>query len=1104
MRKKQWVIVDCSSILKACLYAGKDKENGFEVIDPITHQPIWINGWQFGLENFINSMLSTLEQVGAAPIDLIIVTETDGTRLRRNIYPDYKGKRTEKPKEWLEQYQRLEQEVKKFFLPLGTMCVTQPGLEADDICAFLCKWLKGPRTLVMNDMDGLALHDGVNVTHRYMGQLVDEHTNNPLGPFPFRFTRLYKALVGDKSDNLKGAVGFGVAAFTDLYGAIGEAGMDELAKVIDKSQWQTLEKDAAAVEPTHPKLAKLIRKILEHKGSVQTSWKCAGFFDHLVNSPRAKLQWEVGMTLEAPEGMIDKRLAGYYQQRRLVTAKNFGQYMTSDIWRHISESPWLSLDLETSTPEESDEWLRLVNQLSEDDPISAVDVISSKISGMGITFGANQQYTLYFTVDHATDDNITPEQLFLFLKKLIDKEPELRINVHNSSFELPVLKINLGEWADKEPGWDDGYLPNVDDTIFMASYVNENVKLGLKAQAKMVLNYEQATYDETVTCPTTGRRRKMNELTPKEVFAYGTDDTIVTSALRNYYQAVLEIEGTIDLYREVEMPAAYLCADGIVHGVAFNREEMRRQEQEDDKLYAKHWQDFRQWLIDSKWDGVELPTMDLTPASMKMAYALVTGADLVTQVRTPSKLTILMRENDAAATLADLYDAALKTGDLTDVINYVRPFHDGEPKINLDSPAQVCKLLYERLGLPVRVRNKPTADMKKAGIREGNPAGNALAINTALFYDCSGDDEDGSKAEIRKLLSDIVNMRSVATRRKMFYKPYRYLKHWRTGNIHPSYGQCMTATRRFAPSKPNLAQLPKDKGDFRACFRPHHSNAVMVSLDFNAQELRVIAEYSGDENMVSCYVGSNRRDLHHLTGLAIAQKKLRSDITYEEFATRIDDAEHVEHKAFVAFRKKAKTVNFASEYGAQGPKMAETLMVPLDEAESYLEAKHSTFWRAEQWKKDEVIPEAKKQGYATTMLGGIRHLSEFFQSDDWSISSKAERQAVNFKIQGSCAEMTKKAMGRVWKQRLLQRFDARFFAPVHDELVFSVAIPDLVPFVQELHAAMVAQYADMEIPLESSIGIGLDFKNLIEIGKQPDADKILAAVQELRPDLQPA
>lgn len=1084
MRNRPWILVDCSSILKACLYAGKDTEHGFEATDP-QGKTVWVNGWQFGLENAISSVVSILQQSEAAPMDLIFVFEQDGSRIRRNIYPEYKGQRTPKAKEWNEQYDLLEQNLRAFFKPLGAQFVVQPGVEADDVVAYLAKNLKGRKVVAMNDADAFSLMELPDVEVRYKGNLIGSELENPVGPFPFKYIRLYKALVGDKSDNLKGAVGFGDKAFIDLYVMIGDEGLDALIDIIQRGAFQELVEDAKQV--------KSIQKIIDHRGSVTQSWKCAGFFDHLVNSPRARLQWEVGMVSECA-GKPDKRLEDWYQKRRLVHSGNFAQIMTSSIWMHLARSPFATLDLETSTPQESDDWLRLVNDLSEDDPIAAVDVIASKITGLGFTFGDNGQYTLYFTVNHKTDRNITMEQLYQFLTRVLQRAPDLRFNVHNSSFELPVLYLNGLEWTLNDDSWECGFLPRVDDTIFMASYVNENVKIGLKAQAQRVLGYEQTTYADTVRCPNTGRMRKMDELTPDEVFAYGTDDTIVTWALRNHYQAIMELEGTFDLCRTVEMDAAYLCAAGLIEGVEFNREEMRKQEGEDNIEFDKHWAVVRKWLVDNKWDGVEMPAMDLSPASMKAAFLMVTGTSLVTQVRTPAKLVILMREHGADV-LADLYDAALASADMTDVERYVRTFHKGEPEINLDSPAQVCKLLYEKLELPIRVRNKPTPQMKAQGIREGNPAGNALAMASALFYDCNGDDERSVVA--RTIISSLIKMRGVATRRKMFYKPYRYLRHWKTGKIHGSLGQCMTVTRRFAPSKPNLAQLPKDKGGFRACFRPHHKNAVIVSLDFNAQELRVIADYSRDENMVSCYVGENRKDLHHLTGLSIAQRKIREDMTYEEFAERIDDDAHVEHKLMVGTRKKAKTVNFATEYGAMADKLAETLMVPVEEAQAYLEAKNETFWRSEQWKKEEVIPEARKQGYATTMLGGVRHLNEAFQSGDWGLESRAERQAVNYKIQGSCAEMTKLAMGRVWRRRMLQRYDAKFFAPIHDELVFSVAIPDAVPFIVELHECMIAKYANMWIPLESSIGIGLDFKNLIEIGKEPDPALIEKALARL-------
>jgi DNA polymerase-1 len=429
------------------------------------------------------------------------------------------------------------------------------------------------------------------------------------------------------------------------------------------------------------------------------------------------------------------------------------------------------------------------------------------------------------------------------------------------------------------------------------------------------------------------------------------------------------------------------------------------------------------------------------------------------------------------------------------VENYARKFFKGEPQMNVDSPKQMQKLLYETMALPIRVRNKPTAADKAAHGRsaEGSPKSDALAIASAKFYDAE------THAQAVEVLDQLHTMRAVATRRKMFYKPYRSLRHWQTGMIHGSFGQCMTVTRRFAPARPNLAQLPKTKGDFRTCFVPHHKDAVIVSPDFKAQELRVIADSSGDEVMTACYIGENLRDLHHLTGVSIAQKKLDPEITYEWFAAVLEDSDHPMFKAIKALRAKAKTTNFASEYGAQADKMAQTLMVSVEEAQSYLDAKHSTFWQAESWKQDKVIPAAKKRGYALTRLGGRRHLTEAFESEDWGIRARAERQAVNFEIQGSCAEMTKLAMGRIWKAGLLVRYDAQFFAPIHDELVFSVSREDCVAFTQELHALMTQRYADMTIPIESSIGIGRNFKELIEIGDTPSREAITTALRELFP-----
>ena len=703
MRNRRHLIIDVSSVAKRCYFAGIDKEFGFEVIN--NEKKVHVNGWEHGREAFLNYMNSALRDLDARPMDCIFVLEGDhGTAIRRNIYPGYK-QREPRPQEQMDQYGKMEEWLQAFFKRLGSVFVKQDGLEADDVVAYLARNLKGKRVVLMDDGDGLTLMDGENVEVRYQSKIA-KADENPLGPFPFEFNRLYKAIVGDKSDTLPGAKGVGDKGFLDLYVAAEEPGLRELERIISDGAWDELRADAVHL--------KALQKILDSSDLVRRCYKAVGFFDHLVNVPGKQLVWMPGMTLEKPEGEIqDERFDKFYQQRRIIHADNFAQLMASGIWAQIRQSPWVSLDLETSTPPESDDWLREVNSQDEEDAPKGVDVIASKITGMGVTFGDNQQHTLYLTVDHVTDKNI-------------------RFNVHNSAFELPVFFLNLIEMIGEDPRWDCGFLPRIDDTIFMASYVDENVRLGLKAQASLRLGYEQVTYEEVT------QGRKMNQLTPKEVFAYGTDDTIVTSALRNHYQHILELEGTFDLYREVEIDAAYLVAAGMVTGFKFNRETMRGQERADDKLHDAAWTKVRAYLVEAKWDGVELPAVTLEPASMKAIFQMVTGRDLETKVRTPAKIAALMLEQDGAETLGDLYEQAIKAdGDMQHVEAYARKFFKGEPALNVDSPKQMARLLYETMGLPIRVRNRPTAAEKAAHGRkaEGSPKSDALAIASAKFYD---------------------------------------------------------------------------------------------------------------------------------------------------------------------------------------------------------------------------------------------------------------------------------------------------------------------------------------------------------------------------------
>ena len=325
------------------------------------------------------------------------------------------------------------------------------------------------------------------------------------------------------------------------------------------------------------------------------------------------------------------------------------------------------------------------------------------------------------------------------------------------------------------------------------------------------------------------------------------------------------------------------------------------------------------------------------------------------------------------------------------------------------------------------------------------------------------------------------------------------MTHWRDGRIHPNLNQCATVTRRHSSSAPNIQQLVKGAGGFREVIVAPHTDWVVCSMDLAGQELRLAAEVSGDVNMTSCYVGDKKKDMHHLTAVSAAPLIWGQEITYDELVEMLSSKDPEVKDRAKALRANAKTVNFATAYGAMAPKIALTLMTTEEIAQAFIDAKEKAFPRLPLW-AEEVQDLANELGYTKTLLGARRHLADGLQQESKWDRMKAERQAGNFIIQGSGGEMIRLAMAEMWRRGLFTgRFRAQFYAPVHDEVVFTVHREDLIPLLREAHPCMIQQYADMNIPLESSISIGHTFGTQIELGVTIDEDLINTTLKDLFP-----
>lgn len=1161
---KKRLIVDVSSVIWTALMKGEDKEFGRKVEH--NGKPFQVNGSAYGLEGSLELIHYGMERLGIVPKDIILCVEgLNAKSLRRSMYSEYKSKSDgDKPEDAYVEFRKTREMLQDILCDVGAQAISQNGVEGDDLVDYLCMHLDGEKYIMSNDGDLARCMTHPN-THILKGGRLDE---NGCGPFDPKYITLYKALVGDTGDTIPGAKGFGDKAWLDLMCVFGNEGLDALEDLIRKRRLEALAEDVGEL--------KALQKIIDAKEMVYQCYAAARLYPNMVGTLRNPLEWRVGMVKPLTKA-TDERLKPFAGRTRLIGLKSFEDSLAF-IASKMGETTEVGLDIETSTPQESDDWLMALKGLEEGDDLG-VDTLGSILTGLGFTFGNNNQYTFYFSVDHKDSDNI-PAHEVLKVVKLIRKG--IPVVVHNNAFEQPVLKKT---WQDdvewQMNGWS-GFLPNVYDTAIMASYVNENEARGLKKLSKRILSYDQQSYDQTTRWvnaymprevpdlkkdgtpkldrdgkPKTRTEKdyigemwlkdlpegagydplkqfKMNELSAEHVFGYGADDPICTVALFNHFRTIMEIEKTWSVFEQVEILPAYLTAEAYVKGTKLSLERMFELEKEDNKTFDENWAIVRNYLLDKGWDGTVCPEVtELEPAQIKLAFQIITGEELDSRVRLPAKLA-----DDIEAQGNELLAELVRKGDLTGINKLVKSKFTGEPILDFDSPKKMQKFLYTTLGLPVALINNPTekeretnkplaeACYKHNKIFKGSQSTDPLtdeekelikakattdddAINWALAFDAT--------PEQKVILEAVQKVKTVMTRRKLFYKPYRNIKHWSDGKVHPSLNQCAAVTRRYSSSGPNVQQLPK-KGEgvkFREIYVPHKPGAVICSIDFSGQELRLMAGQSLDKNMMDCYVGKKLKDIHSITGTGIMMKKWGAAVVEElfgRFGGGIEDGPDREYDLFMRLRKEqetakkandtrkdAKNVNFAAQFDAMAPKLAVMLTVSVTDAQIFLDAKYEMFPRVETWKED-VREQLIRDGFVTTMLGARRHLGHVVTSNNkWEVE-RAGRQGPNFKIQGSAAEMSKLAMGRVWSSGITQKLDMVFIAPIHDELVWSVMPEDLMESIRVVHTSMTQPYATLPVPILGSISFGPNFGVQVEVGDEFDPENIVKELEHWADD----
>jgi DNA polymerase-1 len=353
--------------------------------------------------------------------------------------------------------------------------------------------------------------------------------------------------------------------------------------------------------------------------------------------------------------------------------------------------------------------------------------------------------------------------------------------------------------------------------------------------------------------------------------------------------------------------------------------------------------------------------------------------------------------------------------------------HEAGHEFNIDSPRQLQQILFERLQLPVRRRT---------------PTGQPSTAEDVL------EDLAGSFALPRLVLE----YRALAKLKSTYTDKLPELVHERTGRIHTSYAQAVAATGRLSSVEPNLQNIPIRHPEGRRIRRAFIAppGSVLLAADYSQIELRIMAHLSGDESLRAAF--AEDRDVHQATAAEVFGVALE--------AVSADQ------------RRTAKVINFGLIYGMSAFGLARNLGIERGAAQAYVERYFQRYPGVRRF-MDNMRAQAREQGFVETVFGRRLYLPDI-RSGNPQLRQYAERAAINAPMQGTAADIIKRAMISVHEWCRSSAAPARLIMQVHDELVLEVRAEAAETVAAAVHDHM-AQAATLSVPLRVEVGTGANW-----------------------------
>ena len=995
----------------------------------------------------IMGFLNTLNEVltKEKPTHIGVAFDPHGPTFRSEAFPEYKAQREETPEDIRKAVPIIKDLLKAYRIPI----LQADGYEADDVIGTLAEKAGsiGVETYMLTpDKDyGQLVRDNVFIYRPRHGggyeTMGPKEVCEKYGiPSPMAVIDLL-ALMGDSADNFPGCPGVGEKTAVKLINEFGS-----IEKLIERS---------SEIK------GKLREKVEEHVDDIKMSY----FLATIKTDVPIELDMESLKLVEPNEDELGKLLLELemksFADRVLKKSQKPQKVANQQLDLFAEFAP----DGQETTENSSFETLKttphnyklvdnqedlkklcdyfLTNKiLSLDTETTSTSAIDAEL--VGLSFAVKEFEAFYVPIPANREEAL---QIVNIFKPIYENEEILKVG-QNLKYDLEVLR-NYGIEL-KGKMW---------DTMIAHYLIQPELRHGIDYMAETILKYQKIHTEELI-----GKKGKnqltMRDLSPQKVYEYACEDADIALRLKNNLETELKNKECEELFYNIEMPLMQVLAEMEINGVCIDATSLKetsktfsnRLKEAEKDIYKIAGEEFnisspkqvgeilfgKLKIIDNpkKTKSWQYVTNEKELEEIKESHSIV--GKILEYRKLNSILSERTKKKTAIKQMPDLFGFIQEQDDeknsskqshleVSKQMNQLEKeiYELAGEKFKIMSPKQVGTILFDKM----KIIDNP----KKTETWQ-------YVTNEEILQQLKGKHE---------IVEKILNYRETEKLMGTYVDALPTLVNKKTGHIHTSFNQTVTATGRLSSSDPNLQNIPvrgEDGKEIRKVFVPE-PGCLFFSADYSQIELRVMAHLSGDENMINVF--KECKDLHAATAATIYKKSI-DEVTRDE-------------------RTKSKRANFGIIYGITVFGLAERLDISREESKQLIDGFFQTFPKVKDY-MDNAIEEARQKGFVETLFGRRRYLKDI-NSHNATVRGFAERNAINAPIQGTAADIIKVAMIQIYRRFKAENLKSKMILQVHDELNFSV-YPDEKEKVERIVIEEMQKAIIMKVPLIADCGFG--------------------------------